>query len=62
MEHRTIHQLELAGHVASSTLPLSREERLARWATVLERLGPVPLNTLWRIEFALQHVRLSMAR
>ena len=59
MEHRTVSQLEIAGHMAS-TLPLSREERLCRWAAALERLGSVPLNTLWRTEFASLHVRPSM--
>jgi hypothetical protein len=59
MEHKTLDQLEGAGHVAF-TLPLTREERLVRWAAVLERLGPMPLNTLWRTEFIFQHARQSM--
>jgi hypothetical protein len=59
MEHKTQAQLESAGVVAV-TLPLSRSERLARWAAVLEGLGPVSLNTLWRIEFALASSQPSM--
>jgi hypothetical protein len=59
VEHRTINQLELAGHV-SLALPLSRAERLYRWATALEQLGSMPLNTLWRTEFAFERVRQSM--
>ena len=59
MEHRTINQLELAGHV-SLALPLGRAERLGRWAAALEQLGSVPLNTLWRTEFAFERVRPSM--
>lgn len=59
MEHKTVDQLESAGHIAT-TLPLSRDERLSRWAAALERLGPALLNTLWRTEFASPQVRPSL--
>jgi hypothetical protein len=58
MEHKTLSELAVTGHVAS-TLPLRRDERLCRWAAALEQLGPVPLNTLWRTEFTLRQVRPS---
>jgi hypothetical protein len=59
VELKTLNQMVIAGH-ASLTLPLSRDERLNRWAEELERLGGKPLSTLWRTEFTLQHARPLM--
>lgn len=40
--------------------PLSRAERLERWATVLERLGDRPLRALMRVEFLPPDERRSL--
>ena len=50
MEHKTLAEIERAGE-ATPAVPLTRAERLDRWATALERLGPIRLNTLWRTEY-----------
>jgi len=51
MEYRSAAEIERAGGSAMS-LPTTREERLARWAEALERLGTERLATLWQTEFA----------
>ncbi|MGH7004679.1 MAG: hypothetical protein ACREIP_12085 [Alphaproteobacteria bacterium] len=50
MEHKTLEQLERAAETAP--IPLTRVERLERWAVALEKLGKTQLNTLLQTEYA----------
>jgi len=58
MEYKTLSELERAGEATPA--PLTRAERLERWAAALERLGGARLNTLWRTEHAVRSVRPTM--
>ena len=49
MEHKTLAEIERAGE-ATPAVPLTRVERLDRWARALDRLGKASLGSLWRTE------------
>ena len=50
MEHKTLAQIERAAETAP--IPLTRMDRLNRWAVALDQLGNTPLNTLLQTEYA----------
>ena len=49
MEHKTLAELERAAE--TTPIPLTRTERLQRWAEALAKLGPARLNSLLRTEY-----------
>jgi hypothetical protein len=55
MEHKTLERLREVAEILPNwrtPRPMSRYERLQRWADALEREGGRQLNTLFRIEYA----------
>jgi hypothetical protein len=58
MEYKTLSDVERAGEAAP--VPVTRAERLERWAKLLEQRGSARLNTLWRTEHAVRSVRPAM--
>lgn len=49
MEHKTLAELERAAE--TTPIPLTRAERLQRWADALAKLGASRLNSLLRTEY-----------
>jgi hypothetical protein len=49
MEHKTLAELERAAE--TTPIPLTRTERLQRWAAALAKLGPARLSSLLRTEY-----------
>lgn len=49
MEHKTLAELERAAETIP--IPLTRKERLQRWAAALAKLGPAHLSSLLRTEY-----------
>jgi len=50
MEHKTLAELERTAE--TTPIPLTRTERLQRWAAALAKRGPARLNSLLRTEYA----------
>ena len=60
MEHKALFEIDqVAERIASSDVfkPMSRQERLERWAFLLEGLRDKPLKALMRVEFLPEHER-----
>jgi hypothetical protein len=49
MEHKTLAELERTAE--TTPIPLTRTERLQRWAAALAKHGPARLNSLLRTEY-----------
>jgi hypothetical protein len=58
MQHKTLDEVgQIAKISPEMPRPMSRRERLERWATVLERLDRKPLKSLMRVEFLTEDER-----
>jgi hypothetical protein len=59
MEYKSAAEIERAGGAAAA-VPMTRADRLLRWADALERRAGTRLHTLWRTEHAARSLRASM--
>jgi hypothetical protein len=60
MEHKTLHEIDqVAERLPSGDAfgPMSRQQRLERWATLLEQHEGRPMRPLLRVEFLPEHER-----
>ncbi|MCX8568924.1 hypothetical protein [Aminobacter sp. MET-1] len=62
MKHQSIEQLQALAEIQTATpyLPMTRKERLERWADLLERQPERRLGTLSGTEYAPPEARLTM--
>lgn len=60
MEHRTFEQLQRLGTVAAGYPIMSRDERLERWAVLLDHVSDNRLSTLRETEYQTETTRNSM--
>lgn len=60
VKHQTFEQLQSIGALEVSFPPLSRNERLARWAELLEQVSHHHLSTLYETEHQSAAIRASM--
>jgi hypothetical protein len=60
MEHRSAEQLRGIAELTSNPQPMTRRERLERWAEVLERNPEAALQTLGEIEWQAEAARPLM--
>lgn len=62
MEYQRLDQLRAHAVVAEARPPMTREQRLKRWADVLKRIGPRPLEALRWVEFYAEPERRKLRR
>jgi hypothetical protein len=62
MEYQRLDQLRGHAVVAEARPPMTREQRLRRWADLLTRVGPRPLEALRWVEFYAEPERRKLRR
>lgn len=62
MQYQRLDQVRAHAAVAEAHPPMTREQRLRRWADILKRLGPQPLEALRWVEFYAEPERRKLRR
>ena len=62
MQYQRLDQVRARAAVAEARPPMTREQRLRRWADVLKRLGSNPLEALRWVEFYAEPERRRLRR
>jgi hypothetical protein len=62
MEYQRLDQVRAHAVVAEARPPMTREQRLRRWADLLKRVGPRPLEALRWVEFYAEPERRRLRR
>lgn len=62
MQYQRLDQVRAHAAVAEARPPMTREQRLRRWADVLKRAGPRPLEALRWVEFYAEPERRRLRR
>jgi hypothetical protein len=62
MRYRSLDQLRPHARVVEASAPMTRDQRIARWADLLDAAGSIPLRALRGVEFRREPERRRLRR